>query len=242
MNTQRSNTGPLVARIVKTVVSVVLAAVIIVAMVLINPQLSANKLISSLMGYNHQSVNNNGITADGVDANYYTADYTKDNIRAAEDDLYNRIASEGTVLLKNDDNTLPMSKGTEFSFFSANSVDSTSLGMSYFGSSDTVTLKSAFTKAGFKVNETLWNYYESGAGKDYGLASGSVSYGDAEDFRINEAPLSALEAESGLLDSVKGTVPVYVLNRVVGEGRDMPRSMYNHADKQEDKEDRKSVV
>lgn len=47
MNTQRSNTGPLVARIVKTVVSVVLAAVIIVAMVLINPQLSANKLISS---------------------------------------------------------------------------------------------------------------------------------------------------------------------------------------------------
>ena len=236
MNTQRSNTGPLVARIVKTVVSVVLAAVIIVAMVLINPQLSANKLISSLMGYTHQSVNNNGITADGVDANYYTADYTKDNIRASEDDLYNRIASEGTVLLKNDDNTLPMSKGTEFSFFSANSVDSTSLGMSYFGSSDTVTLKSAFTKAGFKVNETLWNYYESGAGKDYGLASGSVSYGDAEDFRINEAPLSALEAESGLLDSVKGTVPVYVLNRVVGEGRDMPRSMYNHADKQEDKE------
>lgn len=140
------------------------------------------------------------------------------------------------VTVFNDDNTLPMSKGTEFSFFSANSVDSTSLGMSYFGSSDTVTLKSAFTKAGFKVNETLWNYYESGAGKDYGLASGSVSYGDAEDFRINEAPLSALEAESGLLDSVKGTVPVYVLNRVVGEGRDMPRSMYNHADKQEDKE------
>ncbi|MDW3164666.1 hypothetical protein [Bifidobacterium longum] len=94
MNTQRSNTGPLVARIVKTVVSVVLAAVIIVAMVLINPQLSANKLISSLMGYNHQSVNNNGITADGVDANYYTADYTKDNIRAAEDDLYNDNARD----------------------------------------------------------------------------------------------------------------------------------------------------
>ena len=99
-----------------------------------------------------------------------------------------------------------------------------------------MTLKSAFENAGFKVNDTLWNYYESGAGKDYGLASGSVSYGDAEDFRINEAPLSALEKESGLLDSVKGTVPVYVLNRVVGEGRDMPRSMVNHADNQEDKE------
>ena len=234
----KQKNGALIVRIVKTVASVVLAAVIIVAMVLINPQLSANKLISSLMGYNHQSVDNSGIDADGVDANYYTADYTKDSIKAAEDDLYDRIADEGTVLLKNDDGTLPMKQGTAFSFFSANSVDGTSKSSfgAFGGGGASVTLKSAFENAGFKVNDTLWNYYESGAGKDYGLASGSVSYGDAEDFRINEAPLSALEKESGLLDSVKGTVPVYVLNRVVGEGRDMPRSMVNHADNQEDKE------
>ena len=31
------------------------------------------------------------------------------------------------------------------------------------------------------------------------------------------------------MDSVKNTVPVYFLKRVAGEGRDMPRSMYNHA-------------
>ena len=234
----KQKNGALIVRIVKTVASVALAAVIIVAMVLINPQLSANKLISSLMGYNHQSADNSGIDADGVDANYYTADYTKDSIKAAEDDLYDRIADEGTVLLKNDDDTLPMNQGTTFSFFSANSIDGTSKSSfgAFGGGGASVTLKSAFENAGFKVNDTLWNYYESGAGKDYGLASGSVSYGDAEDFRINEAPLSALERESGLLDSVKGTVPVYVLNRVVGEGRDMPRSMVNHADNQEDKE------
>ncbi|OZG61506.1 beta-glucosidase [Bifidobacterium lemurum] len=230
------NKTALVVRIVKTVISVAVAAVIIVAMVMINPQLSTNKLISSLMGYNHQSVDNGNADTSGVNTEYYTADYTQDNIRAAEDDLYDRIAEDGTVLLKNDNDTLPMSTDTTFSFFSANSVDGSSLTKGYLGVQETVTLKDAFTAAGFGVNETLWNYYESGAGADYGLASGSINYGDAEDFRINEAPLSALESESGLLESVEGTTPVYVLNRVVGEGRDMPRSMYNHADSQEDKE------
>lgn len=236
MTIQKRKSSALIMRIVKTVVSAVFAVAIIVAMVMINPQLGTNKILSAIMGYNHQSVDNGGIKTEGVDANYYAADYTKDSIKGAENDLYDRIASEGTVLLKNDDDMLPMKQGTEFSFFSANSVDGTSLQMSLFGGGTDVTLKSSFTNAGFKVNDTLWNYYESGAGKDYGLASGSISYGDAEDFRINEAPLSALQKESGLLDSVKGTVPVYVLNRVVGEGRDMPRSMVNHADKQEDKE------
>lgn len=227
----------LIVRVVKTVVSVVFAAVIIVAMVLINPQLSTNKMISSLMGYNHQSVNNPSGT-DGVNADYYTADYTADTIKEAEDALYDQIAGEGTVLLQNNDHLLPISTDTTFSFFSANSVDSTSTASGFFGGSSdsTVTLQSAFTAAGFGVNQKLWDFYATGAGAEYGLASGSVNFGDAEDFRINEAPLSALQAEDGLLESVKGTVPVYVLSRVVGEGRDMPRSMYNHADSQEDKE------
>ena len=30
-------------------------------------------------------------------------------------------------------------------------------------------------------------------------------------------------------------MPVYFLKRVAGEGRDMPRSMYNHAESEEDK-------
>src|SRR5699024_5638285 len=61
-------------------------------------------------------------------------------------------------------------------------------------------------------------------------------FGDEEDFSINEAPLSLLEGEDGLLESVEGTIPVFVLKRVAGEGRDMPRSMYNHTGIAEDKE------
>jgi len=43
-----------------------------------------------------------------------------------------------------------------------------------------------------------------------------------------------LKVKKGLLDSAEGTVPVFVLKRVAGEGRDMPRSMYNHTDNPED--------
>ncbi|HBG3382925.1 TPA: glycoside hydrolase family 3 C-terminal domain-containing protein, partial [Clostridioides difficile] len=39
-----------------------------------------------------------------------------------------------------------------------------------------------------------------------------------------------------VLDSAEGTTPVFVLRRVAGEGRDMPRSMYNHADNPEDQD------
>ena len=44
-----------------------------------------------------------------------------------------------------------------------------------------------------------------------------------------------MQAEPGLTDSMQGTVPVFVFSRVAGEGRDMPRSMYNHTDVEEDK-------
>lgn len=223
-------------RLIKTVVSIVFAVVIIVAMVLINPQLQTNKIISAVMGYNHQSVHNpSGV--DAKQAEYYKADYTKENIRKAENKLYQQIAGEGVVLLKNDNGILPLKAGSKLSFFGANSKDSDGTTRAFLGGGATkVTLQSAFTKAGFEVNQKLWDFYTTGAGKSYGLAPGSVNYGDAEDFKINEAPLSVLQQESGLLDSAKGTTPVFVLSRVVGEGRDMPRSMVNHAQSQEDKE------
>lgn len=235
MEAKNPGRGALAVRIVKTVVSVVLAIVLAVAMMLANPQLS-NKIIPGVPGLKQQSVDNGKINAQGANADYYTTKYTKDSIKAAENKLYDRITSEGTVLLKNDDNMLPMSKGTKFSLFSANSVSSAAGTSTNLSTVKPVTLNDAFSKAGFGVNQKLWDFYEKGAGKDYGLAPGSVDYGSAENFRINEAPLSKLQQEPGLLDSTKGTVPVYVLSRVAGEGRDMPRSMYNHATSEEDKE------
>ncbi|OZG65275.1 glycoside hydrolase family 3 N-terminal domain-containing protein [Bifidobacterium eulemuris] len=224
----------LVGRIVKTVVSVLLAVVLAIAMMLVNslvPQYS--KMGNSFIGGINQHFDNSAVDTTNVDLDYNKADYDSESIKAAEDEMAEQIAGEGTVLLKNDDQTLPIERSRTLSFFGASSAGGPST-MSSAGFGGGATVTSVFSEDGFSVNQTLADYYENGNGKDYGLASGSISFGDDEDFSINEAPLSALESEAGLLDSAEGTLPVFVFSRVAGEGRDMPRSMVNHADNPED--------
>ncbi len=219
-------------KIIKTILSAIAVLLLAVVMLAANTLLpSYDRMANSLLGGIPHSVNNKGIDTTGLDLAYNKTDYTKETIKAAEDDLKYRIGAEGIVLLRNENNALPLKEGTTLSLFSANSDQSAGGGLMGGGT----TVKDLLAASGLSVNETLCNFYTSGNGKDYGLASGSISFGDAEDFRINEAPLSVLQNETGLLDSVKGTVPVYWLKRVAGEGRDMPRSMYNHADSTEDK-------
>lgn len=155
---------------------------------------------------------------------------------AVEQALNEEIVGEGVILLKNEENLMPFAQDTTFSFFGRSSTKLMGNGwydlmvqMGYPADPGT-TLQSTFQAKGFGVNETLWNFYHSGNGSKYGLGVGSISYGDAEDFSINECPLDTIQAEAGLLESAKGTVPVFVWGRKVGEGRDMPRSMYNHTD------------
>ena len=169
------------------------------------------RMIDAMLGYK-KSWDNSKVQTDGLDLNYNTSDYDADTIGAAEKDLTDRINSEGVVLLKNDGG-LPLAAGTTVSLFSANSNQNVGAGLMGGGSP----LNTALAERGLNVNETLWNFYTQGAGSGYGLASGSISFGDAEDFRINECPLSALQSESGLLDSVQGTTPVYIIKRVAGE-------------------------
>ena len=230
-----------VDRIVKTTVSVIAAVGFLAAGTAIGG--FSNKMVGSLTGLYSHTVDNSRADTSGVNLNYYTAQHTKENIRAAEDDLANRIAGEGTVLLKNDDNTLPMKKGTKVSFFSINSGIRQAMDMgiftplvSFLRGSGQGSLQTIFESAGFKVNNTLWDFYNSDETKNYGLGPGSIGFGAREDFTINEVPLSMLKSHKDLLDSAQGTMPVFVWSRVAGEGRDMPRSMYNHAKSDEDKQ------
>ena len=220
-----------VGKVIKTVLSLLLTVILAVLMFAANVILpSYDRMANSILNGFSKTIDNSGANAEGLELQYNKADYTKENIAAAEDELAREIAQEGLVLLKNEDNTLPLASDTVFSLFSANSDQSVGGGMMGGGTP----LGDVMKNAGVAYNEKLWEFYSKGNGKDYGLATGSISFGDAEDFRINECPLSVLQSEEGLLDSVQGTVPVYILKRVAGEGRDMPRSMYNHADNAED--------
>lgn len=226
-----------VGRVIKTVVSVVAAAGLFAGAGAITT-VQNNKMIGSLVGLFNNTVDNSQAKTAGLDLNYYKAKHTEQSIKAAEVDLANRITGEGTVLLKNDDNALPLAKGSKVSFFSVNSSGRQAAGSpmaALAGGSGKNTLKDIFTRAGFKVNAKVWDFYNSDDAKKYGLSAGSVNFGDGEDFAINEMPLSKLESADGVLDSAKGTTPIFVWSRVAGEGRDMPRSMYNHAKSEADK-------
>lgn len=223
----------MVGKVIRTILSLMLSVVLVIVMFAANTLLAANdRMVNSILGSaTEKKVDNSGIDTANLDLEYNKSDYTEEEIGAAEQDLKERISAEGLVLLKNEGNMLPVASDTTFSIFGANGTK-LSIGGGMLGGG--ISLKEAFASSGIQINEELWNFYTEGKGAEYGLASGSVSFGDAEDFRINECPLSVMESE-GVLTGVKGTVPIYVLKRVAGEGRDMPRSMYNHADSEEDK-------
>ena len=206
---------------------IIVFAVIIAAVNSILPNYA--RMMDSMIGGINTKIDNSDVDTTGLDLEYNKADYTTDNIGEAESALHQQIADEGTVLLSNE-GILPMAQDTEFSFFSVNSA-TVSASDSMMGGRN---LTQIFENAGAKINTTLMDFY-SEQSKEYGLSSGSISFGDAEDFAIHEVPLSVLQENTEVMDSVKNTVPVYFLKRVAGEGRDMPRSMYNHAESEEDK-------
>lgn len=230
-----------VGRVIKTILKSVLVVVLAVAMVGVNvmlPNSMISRMVNNIAGY-QQSWDNSKANTAGLDLDYYKADYDKDSIGDAEKQLDRQIANEGYVLLKNDGNTMPFEQGTTFSFFgeSVKNLTATQSVLTQFtgAKGNSNQLKDSFESRGFEVNQTLMDFYTKGAGSKYTMGTGSINFGAAEDFRINECPLSELESADGVLDSTKDTVPVFVMRRVAGEGRDMPRSMYNHATSAEDK-------
>ena len=225
--------GRVIKSVLKVAVAIVLVAVLGVANLVLPGVLSSvGRMANNILGY-EQHWDNSKANTDGLDLQYSKADYTADTIKDAQKALDQQIAAEGIVLLQNDDKSLPLAQGTTLSFF-GESVKTITASQSMVsqvtggGATDTTAFISAFADHGISVNQDLMDFYTTGAGKDYAMGSGSQGYGVSEDFAINECPLSAMR-DAGVLDSAQGTTPVFVLRRVAGEGRDMPRSMYNHA-------------
>lgn len=132
------------------------------------------------------------------------------------------IEEEGMVLLQNKDSALPLKSGAAISVFGQDSVDFV-YGGAGSGSVDTskaATLKQALEKSGFSVNETLWDFYATGAGKDYRKSVPDET--GKGDFAVNEVPASVYT------DAVKNSFASYndaalvCIGRSGGESSDIP--------------------
>ena len=156
-------------------------------------------------------------TADTV---RFTSTRTDEERRDNGASVCEEVESEGAVLLKNDNNALPLAAGSKVSAFSHSSVDPVfgGTGSGATDASSAVDLKTALTDAGLSVNETLWNLYADSEG--YGRTSRSIRGGG--DYTVKEMPWSAYTSDA--LDSIAqyGDAAIVTLSRIGGEGTDLP--------------------
>lgn len=136
------------------------------------------------------------------------------SLKEYTDKVCRDLEREGMVLLKNEAGALPLAKQSKISLFGQGSV---SLNYGASGSSATDTgsianLRDALTD--FSVNPDLWDFYASGAAKNYRRGKPSLIY------KMNEAPWSAFDSVSGSFSQYRDAA-IYVMSRDSGEGMDI---------------------
>ena len=151
---------------------------------------------------------------------------TYEDLVAYEEALCEEIASEGIVLIKNDENALPFTENVKkVSVFGQNSVDFVygGSGSGSVSADKAVSLKTALEEAGYEVNPDLWDFYANGAGKDYRKTFPSET-GEGE-FAVNEVPVDVLTSNVPADKmSAYGDAAIVVIGRSGGESSDLPTS------------------
>ena len=170
------------------------------------------------------------------DTEYYKSKYSKlDDVIADTDKLIEEVAGEGTVLIKNENNALPLKDGAKVSTYGVGSYRSTvtSSGSVFAsgGSGREVDLKTGLEQAGLKVNPEIWSWYgdenrqKSHTPKKNGMGTSGPLFAT-----INEIPWANTDSETGAntTESMIGEysdAAIYNIVRISGEGnKDVNRS------------------
>lgn len=154
-------------------------------------------------------------------AQYYTSDFdsVEDMITYGEE-LCQQVEAEGAALLMNENQALPLDEGAKVSTFSNSSVNIVygGTGSGNIDASSAETWKGALEKSGFSVNETLWDFYDTGDGAAYKSdRGGTVTTAGAT---TSEVPWSAYTDEVKKSVSDYGDAALVMISRVGGEGAD----------------------
>ena len=160
--------------------------------------------------------------------NYYSSDYDDvDGVLEAGRALNEEIYGEGIVMLKNEDNALPLGEGAQISVFgkNSNSVLTGGSGSGAGGGGSVVTLQTALRNAGFSINPTLVGFYGnnslSGSGRGVAPSNGTVTPG----YNTGETPISSYTDDVEASYADYNDAALVVITRIGGEGFDLPRTM-----------------
>ena len=170
----------------------------------------------------------NNIKNRDENATYYKLDFdSKEEMVHYGEDLCKQVEAEGAALLMNENNALPLDKGSKVSCFSTSSVNLVygGTGSGNIDASTANTLKGSLEIAGFEVNKTLWDFYLNDASEYQRKAGGMVS---TESATVSECPWDVYTDE--VKDSVisYGDAAIITFSRVGGEGADLDHRNVNY--------------
>lgn len=144
----------------------------------------------------------------------------------ASRDVAKQMTAEGIVMLRNENNTLPLQKNTKINLFGWSSTAMVVGGSGGSGgaANASIDIKTSLENAGFDVNDDLYQMYvkyqkgrETGSDKEYG--GYSPSWGTPEP-SISDTTYYTKE----LLDGAKtfSDTAIFTIGRTSGEGIDLP--------------------
>ena len=171
------------------------------------------------------------ILGEGVEALYVAETASKEDALENAEAVNLEINKEGIVLLKNDENALPLAKGANVSVFGKNSVNIVygGTGSGAVDASKATTLYESLEKAGFNYNKDLKEFYESsksGSGRPDG---GSID-SEKQTIVTGETPLENYTGDLAITaENYKAynDAALVVISRVGGEGNDVPMTTVN---------------
>lgn len=199
---------------------------IFVAVMILTQNVLVYNTVSSIMGDRQRVL----LAGDPDEYRRFESDYaTKAEVYAAANALNERICEEGIVLLKNEDDALPLGpSGRRVTVFGKNSTDIVLGGTgSNAGSSDSskkTDLSVVLEKNElFKTNSVMRSYLVSAAAGSGRAASPDIGV-TLSGFPTGETPLPYPDnVRSSYADY--GDAAIVVISRIGGEGFDLPRTM-----------------
>jgi beta-glucosidase len=166
-----------------------------------------------------------------INSQYYSSDYANtEELKKADKEIAEELTEEGSVLLKNDNEALPLSKTEKVTILGHSSCNMLVCGT---GSADinadgAPTLNEALTDRGISVNQTAWDYYV-GQVKNYPTnpqkGDNSIRTGDGGvkgSYTVNEIPYATVESVVGSSFNEYNDAAIIVISRLGGEMYDLP--------------------
>ncbi len=163
-----------------------------------------------------------------VDSLYFKSDFeTAQEVVDYRNQHMEEVGAESSVLLKNENNALPLgTSGVKVTLFGMSSYNP-----NYGNTNNPMGFTEAFAYSNIEVNPTMMSFYEGLSGTYARSTSGLMS--SSSTFSIGEVPASEYDAQRSTLEASYAEyddAAIVVLSREAGEGGDLPRTTDGYSD------------